>query len=96
MAICVKLDQRDKGDRARRPEYWQNKHYQKEIHIHITETWMVAKTKYITNCVHRYVFNQFSEEHRPTVSVDFALKAERVGADRKLVRVQLWDIAGKF
>ncbi|CDQ59618.1 unnamed protein product [Oncorhynchus mykiss] len=50
----------------------------------------VGKTSFIT----RYVNMPFKEEYKASIGVDFALKT--IEWDNKtVVRLQLWDIAGK-
>ncbi|XP_053210009.1 ras-related protein Rab-32-like [Panonychus citri] len=47
-----------------------------------------------TSFVKRYVHKLFSTNYRSTIGVDFALKAVK-WSDDKIVRIQLWDIAGQ-
>jgi len=47
-----------------------------------------------TSLVKRLKYNTFSDKLTPTVGVDFVLK-EIKWEDKKIVRLQLWDIAGQ-
>lgn len=47
-----------------------------------------------TSIIKRYVHQFFSQHYRATIGVDFALKVLNWDSD-SVVRLQLWDIAGK-
>jgi Ras-related protein Rab-32 len=47
-----------------------------------------------TSIIQRYVHNTFRREYKATIGVDFAYKLIQIG-DNKIVRLQLWDIAGQ-
>ena len=47
-----------------------------------------------TSLIQRYVHNIFSREYKATIGVDFAYKLIQISPD-KIVRLQLWDIAGQ-
>uniref|UniRef100_A0A2K5YU47 RAB29, member RAS onco family n=2 Tax=Mandrillus leucophaeus TaxID=9568 RepID=A0A2K5YU47_MANLE len=48
-----------------------------------------------TSLVQRYSQDSFSKHYKSTVGVDFALKVLQ-WSDSEIVRLQLWDIAGKY
>lgn len=48
-----------------------------------------------TSIIKRYVHQFFSQHYRATIGVDFALKVLNWDANT-IIRLQLWDIAGKF
>lgn len=48
-----------------------------------------------TSIIKRYVHQNFSPHYRATIGVDFALKVLSWDAET-VVRLQLWDIAGKY
>lgn len=48
-----------------------------------------------TSFVQRYVQNSFRKDYKGTVGMDFALKILK-WSDKQTVKLQLWDIAGKF
>ena len=50
-----------------------------------------------TSLVNKMVYNNFSNEYKATLGVDFAFKQLEIdlGAGKKaIVKLQLWDIAG--
>ena len=66
----------------------------------IIKRWLAGQNNYLINShasirisINRYVNNFFSEDHKATVGVDFAVK--HVNVNGKEVRLQLWDIAGQ-
>nr|CAH7742056.1 unnamed protein product [Callosobruchus chinensis] len=48
-----------------------------------------------TSIIKRYVHRFFTQHYRATIGVDFALKVLNWD-DSTLIRLQLWDIAGKI
>lgn len=48
-----------------------------------------------TSFIKRYVHQFFSQNYRATIGVDFALKVLNWDQNT-IIRLQLWDIAGKF
>lgn len=48
-----------------------------------------------TSIIKRYVHNYFSQHYRATIGVDFAMKVINWKGS-SIVRLQLWDIAGKL
>nr|XP_005999801.1 PREDICTED: ras-related protein Rab-38 isoform X1 [Latimeria chalumnae] len=48
-----------------------------------------------TSIIKRYVHQNFSPHYRATIGVDFALKVLNWDSET-VVRLQLWDIAGKY
>lgn len=48
-----------------------------------------------TSIIKRYVNRFFTQHYRATIGVDFALKVLKWD-ENTLIRLQLWDIAGKF
>ncbi|KAA6384832.1 MAG: putative lightoid family protein [Streblomastix strix] len=47
-----------------------------------------------TSIIQRYVNDTFEDEYKATIGVDFAYKLIQI-SPQKLVRLQLWDIAGQ-
>ena len=48
-----------------------------------------------TSFVQRYVQDSFKRDYKGTVGVDFALKIIQ-WSEQQTVKIQLWDIAGKY
>ncbi|CAM9544748.1 unnamed protein product, partial [Hapterophycus canaliculatus] len=54
-----------------------------------------------TSVIQRYVNDEFSQTHQPTIGVDFFIKevalenGQTIASPGSTVRVQLWDIAGQ-
>ena len=49
-----------------------------------------------TSFLQRYTRNTFRQDYKGTVGVDFALKILHMSDQDTLVKLQLWDVAGKY
>lgn len=66
-----------------------------ETHEHLFKVLVIGELGVgKTSIIKRYVHQLFSQNYRATIGVDFALKVLNWDS-RTLVRLQLWDIAGK-